>query len=741
MSTNKEVNIEELNRVYSEAEDCDKKIFAEMRSNILLVSGEHYKRMSGKLERGLESLGVDKQKRIRLVKNHTQKITSDIKDMFVSHITNMRPIPANESEISDVKAAQLAESVWVWSQGRINWDDLVDKFVNSFVDVGEVASKIFFDHNAGELKAYEQKINENNEPLFIDANGNETNVPYTQQIIIDEFGNQMEDERVDHEPSPDKTKPLFSGKLCIDKLYPFNLMRAPGTDSFDKSPHVIYRHMMQVEKAKIKFASDDEEKAKKIVESSNKTYKIFDSTSGEYSDAKGHVMIREFYYRQCQKYPSGYYYIATDNVILDEGEIPFGEHGDIAFPIKHAGYDIIETSPRYSSPIRPIRPFQGEINRIGSSMAEAQMIHGHDKMILKTGSTYSKGVDMPGWRVVHVNGQDPMIIPGRAGEQFTQPLDKAIQEMYMVAKIPENDSSSAQVTDPRAELFKSVRQKARFTRQLGRLERFLKDNVDSYIFLCQKYLPDEEIIRAVGKKEAINIQEFKDVTKSDYKIKVVPVSNDYNTMFGKQVELEIIAQYFGKDMPMDMKAAMIKNFPFLNKEPVLQELMLQYESPTNMILALDRGEEFIPSMYDDAALMLKRLYIRIRSSDFRLLDPKIQSRYESVIGQYEELEAKKQEELFRKEKGMIPTGGNLVKCDMYAMNENGKQERITFPDEALKWLERAIAAQGLAQERLAEFANQQGSINVLSQVPQDAYLNQEQDLNTQTAQPFNQGEM
>mgnify|MGYP001558522254 FL=1 len=32
----------ELERFYREDEDCDKEMFAEMRTNLLLISGDHY---------------------------------------------------------------------------------------------------------------------------------------------------------------------------------------------------------------------------------------------------------------------------------------------------------------------------------------------------------------------------------------------------------------------------------------------------------------------------------------------------------------------------------------------------------------------------------------------------------------------------------------------------------------------------------------------------------------------------
>lgn len=467
----KKKSIEQLNELYEKADAADKKVFAEMRSNILLVSGSHYNKVSSKLDRNLEQMGVNKDKRLRLTKNHTQKITSDLKDIFISQASSFKPVPRNEGETSDTKAAEITDAVWTWGSEKIEWNDMVDRQVNSFVDIGEVASKIFHDPNKGDIKGYKQATTEDGIPLFKSALGEMTTESFDMLT-----GAQ-------NEPLADKSQPVFSGQTIVEKLYAFNLLRCPSAQRMKDSPYLIYRHMKSVKEAKL-LAKDDEVKDK-IAEGANRTYKIFDSTSGEFYDSKDQVMVREFYFRPCHDYPRGYYYITTDTAILDDGEIPFGDLGEIAFPIKHAGYDIIETSPRYSSPIRPLRPYQAEINRTASAISETQITLGSDKLILKTGGSLSKGVEMSGMRSYHVSGPDPMVIPGRSGDQYVGHLQNQIQEMYQVARIPENVAASAQVTDIKAELFKSVKQKSRFTRQQARLERFLRRPLEHGCFLLR----------------------------------------------------------------------------------------------------------------------------------------------------------------------------------------------------------------------------------------------------------------
>ena len=109
------LKISDLQQLYQEADNCDQAIFAEMKSNILLVSGHHYagSRINTDFLRRLSSSSEQlSQIRVRLTKNHIQRI-QDIKlNNIASHIPDVAIGPANENELSDMKAAQMHESVW-----------------------------------------------------------------------------------------------------------------------------------------------------------------------------------------------------------------------------------------------------------------------------------------------------------------------------------------------------------------------------------------------------------------------------------------------------------------------------------------------------------------------------------------------------------------------------------------------------------------------------------------------------
>ena len=70
------MDIGDLNEVYRKAESADREVFAEMRSNILLVSGDHYqKRADRYFSQIRDNRDISDYQKLRLTKNHTQKIT------------------------------------------------------------------------------------------------------------------------------------------------------------------------------------------------------------------------------------------------------------------------------------------------------------------------------------------------------------------------------------------------------------------------------------------------------------------------------------------------------------------------------------------------------------------------------------------------------------------------------------------------------------------------------------------
>lgn len=703
----KKYDIAYLNKLYSEAESADSDVFAEMRSNTLMVSGQHYKKISRGLDNNLRGRGVEKSKRLRLVKNHTAKAMSDIRDIFASMTPGVLPYPANASELADQKAAELAKSVWLDGQRKNNFGEKISEFRNSFTTLGEACSKVYFDPTKGRLKAYKQKVDQDGNNLFTDPNGQET----TESGYID----PMTGQQIQFQPLADETKPVFSGLTVIEKFEAYNLLRLKNSKSIRDSRALIYRKMVETGDAKAlidaapDLSKEEREQLHEYIKgASETTYKVFDGATGSFQDSDGQVMFREYYFRQSPEFPKGYYFITTEKGILFQGEIPFGEHGEIAFPIKWAGCELYDGSARGFSYIKRIRPCQLEINRCSSATSETQITVGWDKVILQKGAKFSRGVDQPGMRVFYSTDGTPTLLPGRSGDQFIPYLEYNVNELYKLVNIPENSNPIAQGFDPKAELFKRQSQKARFTESSTRFANFLVENCEAYLFLASKYMSEEDLIAAVGKKEAPNIKEFKNVDCIDYKVKLLEVSDDLDSMMAKTLELETIVQYMGKNMDEETAKAVIAQFPILNKTQALKHLTMELDNINSDILALDRGEEVRVDRDDDHALFVRHLTHRMKRRDFRLLDKTIQQKYMDIRKQHQMFIAQIGQEEQAAQAGFIPSGGALVKVNMYHNPDPtnpGKSQLAMAPVESIQWLLKRLAAQGSGQEMLASMGS------------------------------------
>ena len=96
------MDIGKLDKLYRDSESCDEKIFSEMRSNVLLVSGDHYNRRTSKYwDRIKSSKGIKDSAKLRLTKNHTQTIVNSIISRILSQAPNVSVSPNNMDEMQD----------------------------------------------------------------------------------------------------------------------------------------------------------------------------------------------------------------------------------------------------------------------------------------------------------------------------------------------------------------------------------------------------------------------------------------------------------------------------------------------------------------------------------------------------------------------------------------------------------------------------------------------------------------
>lgn len=667
----RDMKIGDLLSLYVDAESCDREIFSEQRTNVLLVDGEHYasKRggagVMGKLRGKTQT--TDDQK-IRIAKNFTYKVSNQYQATILSMAPGIQASPANPDELTDQKAAELHNKVMKYLKRKYNMKARFQEFVGSFVNIGEVFCKTFFDPTAGKLTGYEPLPQE-----FDD-----TGAPITT------------------EPKPDLEKPVMSGGFIFEECYGYDVLRDPGSKRMEDSPYLMLRKMVKSNNMKEKYKGDPE-KQKLFETSTNKTYVVFDATRYQYARAKDEVMILEMYIRPCYIFPEGYYFFFTEAGIFEEGKLPRGR-----FPIAHKGFDNVQGHPRGRSVVKQLRPSQIEVNRSNSKMAEHQITLGDDKIVTQAGSKLQQGASLAGVRELKVQGPPPQILEGRTGAQYLPYAEQQKSDLFGISLVEDQAQDNISQVDPYTLLYKAASQRKKFGIYVDKFEDFLKQFWEITLDLAREALSDEELIEAVGHAEAVNIQEFRNPSKLCYILELEAQTDDVETKLGRQLSITQMIQYAGGQLEKEDLGKLFRQLPYANKEGMFDDMTLNYDSATNMILALDRGELPKPNKKDAAEYMVQRLTARTRKADFSLMKPEIQTAYEEYIKNYEELAAKQWEQLQIENEGIIPTGGGLVAMDIYVPDPKNpqSQKRARVPYESVNWLLKRLDAQGMTEERM-----------------------------------------
>lgn len=678
----KEKTVEQLNKLYSEAETIDKAIAAEMRSNILLVAGDHYaKRSRQPFTRTRDNRDNDTQK-LRLTKNHIYRASRYYKTNLMSYVPGVTVRPQKATDLQDQKSAELNLSVWQDAKVSYRLKEFFRELTADYVDIGEMCCKLYWDPNRGDFQGYQHKMSPDGEPMF------------------DEDGQPIADEEI----------PVFSGDFYFERIYGYNIKRHPGCDVMKDSPCIIIDKMAQ-KTAMMAMYGDDPKKRSAIENASSDKFVVFDANTASYGKKdESQVLVKEFYYRPGTDYPNGYYYIVCGDEIMASDELPFG-----IFPIVWAGFDTFQGSPRGRSMIKVGRPYQAEINRASSAVALHQTTLGDDKIIHQNGTKLAPGALLPGVRGITYQGAPPQILPGRDGGQYMNYIKDQIIEMDRALMISEVDADDQSNLDPYALLFRSMSQHKKFSPYTEKLEQAFMDICFLFLELSRNYLPDDALIRAVGKSEYINIAEFKTTVPLRDMIVVEPQEETIETRLGRQLTFQNILQYVGQQLDPTSIGKLIKNLPFANVEDDFNDMTLDYDSIKNEFLAIERGETPEVNQDDNHDYALTRYSNRKKQGDFKLLHPAIQNMYNQKQQEHSQFQQQRALALKQAEDEFIPIGGALIAADLYVPNQDPAKlpKRVRVPYQALQWLIDKLDQQGASQGQLEDMNTQ--SITDLAQ--------------------------
>lgn len=671
--------IQDLNQLFSEGETADQELFAEQRSNVQLVAGEHYAKKGNKFFNRLrDSKDVSSEQKIRLTKNHIRKIVLTYRNSIVSYAPGVQAVAKDKTSMQHQKSSELVNSVWADGKARHDFNSKINQWAHDYCSIGEFAVKGYFDPNAGKFLGMEAEMDEE-----------------TGQVKLDEETGQ---------PVPSGVA-RFAGDVILERLFAFNIIRPAGLRDMERTPWLCHRKMARVDEVKglidASQSLSDEEKEdlkKKVHESADQTYVVLDGSTGQYRQVKDQTMLKEWFFKPSPQYPKGYFYICTNDDIIFKDELPFG-----IWPIVFKGFDEIQTSPRYRSIVKQLRPNQIEINRASSKMAEHQITLGDDKVLVQNGTKLAPGTAYPGVRSYQYSGQAPIIMAGRTGDQYLSYISANISEMYQIAMVDEQNQEKAGPTDVYAMLARSLKEKKKFTLYTDTFESGLKEIFKLYTTLCQKYLTSQHLIPMIGKSEYINIDEFKNVDDLTYSITAEAQSDDSEKKVGKQLMLNHLIQYVGPQLAKDDLGKIIRLMPYANDEQILEDLTMDYDYATNYMLQLDRGQTPPPNAYINQTYLIKKLTNRTTKPDYQFLNPQIQNNYQQAIQTHEQIKSQDEIKIKQAQSEFIPTSGYLVACDFYVPDPANPQKlpkRVRLPSEALSWLINQLDSQGSDQKTL-----------------------------------------
>lgn len=666
----KSYSSDDLNRMHSDAKTADREAHAEMRSSILLIAGDHYsKRMNEWWNRSRNSSTSSETYKLRITKNWLHRAHR----IYVSSITSQSPgtaiSPRNELELKDRKDAELNQSVWEYLKDKYKLKSLYRELCSDFVGIGEAAVVLKFDPERGYLKGYEAQVDETGQP------------------VIDEMG----------QPMPDMERPVFSGEFVFERTFAQNIFRDPSCRQMKNARWIGVEKMESSKDLKKKYAQDPDKL--RMIDESSEEFIVFDSNKAGYSKEKDQTLLLEFYFKPCVEYPKGYYFIKTKAGVLAEGELPQG-----IFPVVWWGFDEQPTKPRATGIVKVARPWQAEINRASSQVAMHQVTISEDKILYQAGTKVAQGALLPGVRGLTYQGAPPTILPGRSGEQYFEYIGTQEQEMNRALLLDFLNEDKTANLDPFSLLFRSMGQSQKFSIYSEKFGEGIVEMTEKALEMAKFYLPDDEVIAAVGRSEAINMQEFRDTTPLCHRIHVEEQNDTIESKLGKQLSLNHIMQYVGTQLNRDDIGKMIAEMPFGNWKESFSDFTLDYKNVQNDFLAIERGQTPPMSTRDNSDYILKQVAKRKKERDFQMLDPGVQQLYDAYEQFHEAKVMKEGQALKAAESEFIPTGGAMIAADMYVPAEDPTKapKRVRVPYQALEWLLKLLEQQGMGMDKMEQ---------------------------------------
>lgn len=362
--------VDDLNKKVDSLRRMRQPIENQWKLNLAFYKGKQYAYFN-RATRRLESLPIDDGEkpryRVRLVSN--QIITGA--QSLVAKITKTRPEiyaePGSGSD-SDIKAAQMAGSLFDYWWTEQNLDDLLEEAVLWAIVAGQGWWKVSWDAHAGKSMKF-----------TLDPQGK----PILDDTIKDMFTSELSNQGIQPQE-----KVVYMGDIKVECLSPFDVYVDPTVRVWNDAKWAICVHHLDPDEVKSRYGVVAEPDSTAVPPDN-----LLPMSNAPDAQQPNVVNVYYGYFKPSPIIPKGRYVVWTKTKILEDGPWPYPFHDIplVKFPGLRVPGQVYD-----SSVVEHALPLQKELNKTISQIVEYKNLTVKPRVWAPTGSISTRLTSEPG---------------------------------------------------------------------------------------------------------------------------------------------------------------------------------------------------------------------------------------------------------------------------------------------------------------------------------------------------------
>lgn len=425
--------------------------------------------------------------RVRIVSN--QIITGA--HSLLAKYTKTKPImgasPSSSSD-SDVKAAQMAESLMEHWWGEFQMEDLMGEALLWGIIAGQGYWKITWDNQAGKPMRF-----------MLD--------PRTNQPIVDEAAKEsMKAQMAAFGQQPQETT-VYLGDIKIEAMSPFDVFLDPAAKTFSECKYAICVHHLTPDEIRARWRK---EVTPDSTAAAQDTMLPFQNAEDAASPTLKRVYVG--YFRPQPALPKGRYVVWTNepNEILQDGPwpFPFNELPLVKFPGLRVPGSVYDTSV-----VEHAIPLQKELNKTISQIVEYKNLTIKPRVWAPVGSIRQRLTNEPGavYEFVPIAGLRPEIeqlpsMPPYVFEHLKE-VSSRLRDVFSLQEVTEGSVPPNVEAGVAIDLLQEMATD-RLAPTVKLIELALERAGNLMLQLAQKYYIEPRMLKIKGSGGGIQVRKF-----------------------------------------------------------------------------------------------------------------------------------------------------------------------------------------------------------------------------------------